>query len=122
AWWRGRWRACWGWGAGMKAELVTLALIVGGFNWAFRYLPTRLDMSARAPGGAWARFLAATGPAAIATLTVAALLPMLAPRLAATGPLVAGVAGVLAVFFWRRSVVLATLAGAASYGAAYALV
>ena len=106
----------------MHGDLLALALIVGGCNWAFRFLPTQLDLSAQAPDGAWARFLAATGPAAIATLAVASLLPMVTARLAEIGPLLAGVLGVLAVFFWRRSVVQATLAGAAAYGAVFALV
>lgn len=106
----------------MGGDLVALALIVGGCNWAFRFLPTRLDISAQAPNGAWARFLAATGPAAIATLAVASLLPMVSAGLAELGPLVVGVAGVVAVFGWRRSVVQATLAGSALYGVVFALV
>ncbi|MDP2064153.1 MAG: AzlD domain-containing protein [Phaeovulum sp.] len=106
----------------MKADLLALALIVGGCTWAFRYLPTRLDLSDQPPAGLRARFLAATGPAAIATLAAASLLPMVSARLAETLPLIAGLMGVVAIFGWRRSVVLATLGGAAIYGVACALV
>ena len=50
----------------MRAEILTLALIVGAFTWAFRYFPTRADLSAMPQGGPLSRFLGATGPAAIA--------------------------------------------------------
>lgn len=106
----------------MNPDLLALALVVGGCNWAFRYLPTRLDASALPQGGPWARFLAATGPAAIATLAVASLMPLVTARATALVPLAAGVAAVLGVFLWRRSVVAATLAGSAAYGLAFALV
>ena len=33
----------------MRAEILTLALIVGGFTWAFRFFPTKLDLSTMAP-------------------------------------------------------------------------
>lgn len=100
----------------MRAEILTLALIVGGFTWAFRFFPTKLDLSAMAPDGFLARFLAATGPAAIATLFVASVLPMV--QSAMPLPLMAGTVAVLAVFAVARSVVGATLAGSAGYGLA----
>lgn len=100
----------------MRAEIVTLALIVGAFTWAFRYLPTRADLSAMREGGALARFLAATGPAAIATLFTASVLPYLQGGVAL--PLILGTAAVIAVFALSRSVVGATMAGAAGYGLA----
>ncbi|EEW25638.1 AzlD domain-containing protein [Rhodobacter ferrooxidans] len=106
----------------MDGSLLMLALIVGGCNWAFRFLPTKLDLSGQAPEGVLARFLAATGPAAIATLFVASVLPMVSGDWAKMAPLGAGVLAVVAVFAWRRSVVQATLAGAAVYGAVFALV
>jgi len=100
----------------MRAELLTLALIVGGFTWAFRFFPTKLDVSAMKPDGVLARFLASTGPAAIATLFVASVLPMLQQGLPV--PLIAGTAAVLATYLASRSVVGATLAGSAGYGLA----
>jgi len=106
----------------MNPDLLALALVVGAANWAFRYFPTRLDASAAPPHGRWARFLAATGPAAIATLAVASLLPMVTANRADLVPLAAGVGVVLATYLWRRSVVAATLAGSAAYGLAFALV
>lgn len=104
----------------MNPDILILALIVGAANWIFRYGPMRLDLGARAETGPLARFLSATGPAAIATLVVASVLPM-AGDLALALPLVAGTGAVLAVWVWRRSVVLATLAGSLAYGLAFAL-
>ena len=52
----------------MRVEILTLALIVGAFTWAFRYFPIKVVWFERAKGGAVGRFLATTGPAAIATL------------------------------------------------------
>ncbi|AWB49399.1 L-valine transporter subunit YgaH [Gemmobacter aquarius] len=104
----------------MRVEVLALALIVGLANYVFRYGPIGARLGAGQAGGAgWiARFLAATGPAAIATLVVASVLPLAG---ADRGPLVAGVAGVLALWVWRRSVVLATLGGAAAYGLVFAV-
>jgi hypothetical protein len=98
----------------MRFEILTLALIVGAFTWGFRYLPIRAELLRRAEGGVFGRFLAATGPAAIATLFAASIWPMLptGPAL----PLAGGVVAVLAVYWWRPSVILATMAGAAAYG------
>lgn len=104
----------------MNPDILILALIVGAANWIFRYGPMRLDLGARAEAGPLARFLSATGPAAIATLVVASVLPM-AGDLALALPLVAGTGAVLAVWVWRHSVVLATLAGSLAYGLAFAL-
>lgn len=103
----------------MRWEVLVLALVVGAANWGFRYLPIRFGLGSGAEGGVLARFLAAVGPAAIATLFVASALPfvqggaVLAPAM--------GTLGVAAVFLWRRSVVLATLAGAVAYAAGVAL-
>ena len=41
----------------MRAELLTLALVVGAFTWAFRFFPTKLDVSAMKPDGVLARWL-----------------------------------------------------------------
>ena len=59
----------------MPSDAILLAVIVGACTWGFRYLPLRAGLHAIAPGGPLGRFLAATGPAAIATLFVAAALP-----------------------------------------------
>lgn len=104
----------------MRAEILTLALIVGGFTWAFRYFPTRLDLSGMKADGMLARFLASTGPAAIATLFVASVLPMV--RGGVPLPLIAGTAAVLGVYWASRSVVGATLAGSVVYGAVFAVI
>lgn len=101
----------------MRPEILLLALMVGASTWAFRALPFRMDLSRLAPEGWLSRLLGATGPAAIAALFVASVLPALQGPLAGQGPLWGGAAAVIAVWFWRCSVVLATLAGAVACGA-----
>jgi branched-subunit amino acid transport protein AzlD len=100
-------------------DALMLALIVGAVTYAFRFGPTQIHQGDLSKDGALARFLAATGPAAIATLFVASILPTL--RGGALMPEVIGVAGVIGLFIWRRSVVVATLGGALFYGAAFGL-
>lgn len=102
----------------MNPDILILALIVGAANWLFRYGPMRLDLGARAGTGPLARFLLATGPAAIATLVVASVLPMVAGGVMQALPLVAGTGTVLALWQWRRSVVLSTLGGSLAFGLA----
>lgn len=105
----------------MRADLLTIALVAGAATWAFRVLPVLLLRSEPRPGGLLARFLASTGPAAIATLFVASVLPQLWPAPRDLGPLLAGVLATVLAFLPRRSVVVATLAGALAYGAVFAL-
>ena len=100
----------------MSAHILILALMVGAANWAFRYGPTRLSRGLGPGSGPLARLLAATGPAAIATLVVASVPPM--ATLSQGGPLAAGVVAVLALWLWRRSVVVATLGGSVAYALA----
>lgn len=102
----------------MNGDLLTVALLAGAANWAFRALPVITRSDRMAVGGWLERFLSATGPAAIATLFVAAILPALTPDLRALLPVVAGTLAVLGVYALRRSVVLATLAGALAHGLA----
>ena len=59
----------------MRLEILTLALIVGVCTWGFRFFPTKADLSGIKPDGVLARFLASTGPAAIASLFVASVPP-----------------------------------------------
>lgn len=103
----------------MNPDLVILALMAGAANWAFRALPVLLMKREARPGGVAARFLASTGPAAIATLFVASVLPQLWPVPRDLWPLAAGVAATVLAFLPRRSVVAGTLAGAAGYAAAF---
>jgi hypothetical protein len=100
----------------MNGELLTVALMAGAANWAFRVLPVLSRTDRMAARGWLGRFLSATGPAAIGTLFVAAILPSLAPDLARLVPVIIGTAAVLGVWFARHSVVLATLAGALAHG------
>jgi branched-subunit amino acid transport protein len=102
----------------MNGDLLIVALLAGAANWAFRALPVITRNDRMATSGWLERFLAATGPAAIATLFVASILPALSPDFATLLPAVAGVVAVMATFALRRSVVLATLAGALAHGLA----
>jgi len=103
----------------MRAEVFALIAVVGACIWAFRVLPLRMDLARLQGGGALARFFAATGVAAIATLFAAEILPELTAARAV--PAWAGSLAVIALWFAARSVVLATMAGAVCYGAAFAL-
>ncbi len=106
----------------MRLDLFAMALAVGLATWAFRYGPTRLNLSNMAPDSLLNRFLNATGPAAIATLFVASVLPYLEQAGGHEIPLALGTLAVLGGFAWRRSVVIATLCGAVVFGLASALV
>lgn len=103
----------------MNVDLAIMALMAGAANWAFRALPVILMRREARPGGMAARFLASTGPAAIATLFVASVLPQLWPAPRDLLPLAAGVAATVLAFLPRRSVVAGTLCGAAGYAAAF---
>jgi len=100
----------------MNQDLLILALLAGAANWLFRALPVLLRTDRLAMGGWLERFLSATGPAAIGTLFVAAILPALTPDLLRLAPTVLGAAAVLLAWLATRSVVLATLAGAVAHG------
>ncbi|MFZ9199492.1 MAG: hypothetical protein ACO22Z_09105 [Paracoccaceae bacterium] len=100
----------------MRAEILTLALIVGSFTWAFRFFPTRADLSAMPKDGPLSRFLAATGPSAIATLFTASVLPYVQGSVPV--PLIVGTLSVLVTYAVSRSVVGATMMGSAGYGLA----
>lgn len=104
----------------MRADLLILALVVGACTWAFRFFPTQADLSALPAGGWLSRFLAATGPAAIATLFTASALPLL--QGGAPLQLAAGTATVVGLFLATRSVVMATLAGGLVYGLVFAAI
>ncbi len=102
----------------MRPELILLAVAVGLATWVFRFVPTKLPLSRAGADGPLQRFLAATGPAAIATLFTASVLPMIAPEIGKDLPLILGTLAVLAVYAMRPSVVLPTLAGAVAFGLA----
>ena len=102
----------------MSWEVLAVALIAGVANWAFRALPILARMDRMAVGGWLGRFLSATGPAAIATLFVASILPSLSSDPARLLPVLLGTAAVLGTWVFRRSVVLATLSGALVHGLA----
>ncbi|WP_137110064.1 AzlD domain-containing protein [Rhodobacter sp. SY28-1] len=102
----------------MNWDLLTVAVLAGAANWAFRALPVITRSDRMAAGGWLERFLSATGPAAIATLFVAAILPALTPDVRALAPVIVGTLAVLGLYAARRSVVLAMLAGAVAHGLA----
>ncbi|SDG25028.1 AzlD domain-containing protein [Pelagibacterium luteolum] len=105
----------------MNTELIIVTLLVGLGTYLIRFLPTFFMRGTGNPQAPLSRFLAATGPAAIAALYVGAVLPMLSPDLAAIAPLLLGSIAVVAIYLWRRDVTIATLGGALVYGVVFAL-
>ena len=103
----------------MRAEILALAALVGAFVWAFRVLPMRVSLAKFPEKGRLSRFFAATGVAAIATLFAASMLPEFASGRAV--PAILGSLAVVAVYLPSKSTVLATMAGAAVYGAVFAI-
>jgi branched-subunit amino acid transport protein len=100
----------------MSWDVIGIALLAGAATWVFRVLPT-LARTDRLPAESWLhRFLGATGPAAIGTLFIASILPMLVPDLLRLLPVAAGTLAVVIVYAKSRSVVAATLAGAVLHG------
>jgi hypothetical protein len=100
----------------MNPDLLAVAVLAGVANWAFRFLPMRLNPSASHPDSLLSRLLAATGPAAICTLFVASILPGVMALPKDAGALAAGLIAVCAIFVATRSVAGATFAGAIAYG------
>ncbi len=101
----------------MNTSLVIMAVSVGLANWAFRAAPTKLDLARLKPGGLLNGFLESMGPAAIATLLVSAILPMVGGNIREMTALVLGLASVVALFYWKRNVIIATFGGAVFYAA-----
>ena len=99
----------------IQGHVFWLCLLMGLGTWALRYLPMLWGQNIKT-GGWVARLMSATGPAAIMTLFTASILPELTPPFTLQLPL--GVIGTILVFYLRRSVVAATLCGAATYGLA----
>lgn len=106
----------------MNWDLLAVACLAGAANWAFRAGPILLHSDRMGARGWLERFLSATGPAAIATLFTASILPALVPDPSSLVPVLAGTLAVLGTWLVRRSVVLATLAGALVHGIAFWLV
>jgi branched-subunit amino acid transport protein len=105
----------------MRADVLQLALMAGGLTYLWRYLPLRISLGDMPKDGLLSRFLSATGPAAIATLFVAEMLPLLQGTQAEQGRVGVGVLAVVLAFAWRKSVVFVTLSGACACGVAAAL-
>lgn len=100
----------------MRSEIVLLAASVGACIWALRVLPLGLDMQRFSTQGRWARFFAATGVAAIASLFAAGMIPSLQSAPVAT---VVGCLGVVGAYAASGSTVAATLVGSLIYGIAF---
>ncbi len=100
----------------MRVEIVLLALGVGACIWALRVLPLRLDMRDVPAGSRWARFFAATGVAAIASLFAAGVIPSLQDAPFAT---VLGCLSVMGIYAVSGSTVTATIIGSLIYGIAF---
>lgn len=105
-------------GGGGAISFVLVCLSVGLGTYLFRYLPTRMRGGARL-GGPLGAFLGSVGVAAVAALLAASVAPYLVEAGEAplkTVPAVAGLAGTVLAFRWRRDVAVSTLAGAVVFG------
>ncbi len=103
----------------MNPDILIIAVMAGVANWAFRYVPTRFDLTAGQGDSILSRLLAATGPAAICTLFVASIMPGVLALPKDAGALGAGILAVCAVYAALRSVAGATFAGAIAYGGVF---
>ena len=103
----------------MNSALILIAILAGAANWAFRALPTLLLRREPRADGLAARFLASTGPAAIATLFVASVLPQVWPEPRDIIPMCVGTMATVLAFWPRKSVSAGTLVGAAAYAATF---
>lgn len=101
----------------MRGDIFLLAAVVGACIWALRVLPLGLDISRLPQTGRLARFFAATGVAAIATLAAAGLLPYVLGGQSRAAFL--GVLAVLGCYGLTRSSVTATVFGSLVYGIAF---
>lgn len=111
----------------MSLEYFLVCVAVGVGTYLFRYLPTRLGSrpGVRTMRGPLGAFLAAVGVASVAALLAASLEPVVVQafgsgRVAPAAAAAAGLAVTFLMFRWRKDVALATLVGAAVYGAAVA--
>lgn len=105
----------------MNLELILVTLLVGLGTYLIRFLPTFFMRGTGNPDAPLSRFLAATGPAAIAALYTGAVISSFAPDLKTIAPMLVGSLTVVAVYSWRKDVTVATLLGAVTYGIVFAL-
>ena len=96
----------------IRLDVLALCVLLGLCTWALRYLPMLWGSSLKE--GWVARLMGATGPAAIMTLFTASILPEFAQEPNLQLPF--GIGATILVFYTSRSVVAATLCGAATYG------
>lgn len=105
----------------MRPELVVVAVIVGLGTWLFRAVPARFGNRLVTPNSRLAAAMEGIGPAAIATLFVASIMPELSGGGTRILLLLIGSTATILTFRLRRNVVLATIAGAIAYGVAAGL-
>ena len=106
----------------MRAELLTLALIVGALTWVFRFFPIQFGLGRKAQATRLGAFFGAIAPSAIATLFIASILPLLGHDGVKNLPLLGGIAGVVGIYWWKNSTIYATVAGAATFGLIFGLI
>lgn len=106
----------------MNYALMITAIIVGIGTWAFRFIPLKLQIFKAEKDGPLNAFFSSTGPAAIATLFVASLLPIVGVETRENIALVLGCIAVVAAFFWKKDVAVSTILGAIVYGVVYAII
>lgn len=105
----------------MRIDLVLVAVVVGLGTWLFRFLPTRLRGRSGVRSPRLTQAMESIGPAAIVTLFLASIVPDLGPGAPHRVLVVIGCATTVLAFWIKRNVVLATMAGTAAYGVAFAV-
>lgn len=103
----------------MSGELLIVTVVVGVGTWLFRFLPTRWGGLAAARNPRVAMAMESIGPAAIATLFVASVLPEVSGEFGRVLPVLGGCAATVLAWRVRRDVLLATVVGTVAYGVIY---
>lgn len=103
----------------MRGDLLVVAVIVGVGTWLFRFLPTRLRGLSAARNPRVTVAMESIGPAAIATLFVASILPEVSGGGGGLAPVLGGCAATVLAYRARGDVLLATVTGTLVYGVVY---
>ena len=106
----------------MNSTVIVIGLVVGAANYSFRYIPLRFGRMPKQTNttGNWvARILDGIGIASICSLLVVSSIPAVMHDSGKLLPTLVGFAVLAICYYQSRSIVLATLAGALSFGLVY---
>ncbi|MEA9391427.1 L-valine transporter subunit YgaH [Acerihabitans sp. TG2] len=106
----------------MNSTVILIGLVVGAANYGFRYIPLRFSRMPRqtnATGNWVTRIVDGIGIASICSLLVVSSVPSVMHDSDKLLPTLVGFAVLTICYYQSRSIVLATLAGALSFGLVY---